>query len=60
MCGFGNLSQKALESFGKVLEILTGDPVRTLFMFFETTIPLAKPFLAKHHIRKYSLKAIYI
>jgi hypothetical protein len=30
MCGFGNLSQRALESFGKVLEILTGDPVRTL------------------------------
>jgi hypothetical protein len=34
MCGFGNLSQRALESFGKVLEILTGDPVRTLSNLF--------------------------
>jgi hypothetical protein len=30
MCGFGNVSQRALESFGKIFEILTGDPVRTL------------------------------
>jgi hypothetical protein len=36
------LSQRALESFGKVLEILTGDPVQTLHHEFRNKIAKKK------------------